>query len=209
MSVHPRPTELHGSPRLSWVGVSAAFGGFLAGVGCCFALGISIAPAFASPKISATTAPATPPKPANRNLAALTQPLWIDLTPAQQQALAPLAGVWNTFSTAEKRSWIKSSANFSQLPADKQAQIQTRMREWAALSPEQRLRARANLNLALRAPAGQRLAEFEQYRGMTPEQRKVLRTHGKTSNTATVYDGRRTGLAAQAASPITPPTTSR
>jgi Protein of unknown function (DUF3106) len=76
------------------------------------------------------------------------------------------------------------------------------MRAWADLTPEQRVRARANYNLASKAPQDQRIAEFQQYRGMTPEQRKILRSAGKTSNTAALYSGTRSGLAAEAAQPI-------
>src|SRR4051812_23215543 len=44
---------------------------------------------------SKSTAP--PPKPAVKRQ---TKPLWTELTPAQQQALAPLAGTWDTVSEA-------------------------------------------------------------------------------------------------------------
>lgn len=137
-----------------------------------------------------------------RNLAALTQPLWIDLTPTQQQALAPFARKWNTFSTAEKRSWIKASERFASLSGEQRARLQSRMKEWAELSPEQRNRARANFNLAANAPKDRRVAEYNQYKEMTPEQRQVLQTAGRTSNTAAGYAGTRTGLAVEAAQPF-------
>jgi hypothetical protein len=137
-----------------------------------------------------------------RNLAALTQPLWVDLSPVEQQALAPFAPKWNTFPTAEKRAWLKVVERIGSMTADQRQKLNTRMQQWAELTPEQRVRARANFNLASKAPAEQRKAEFEQYRAMTPEQRKVLRAAGSTSNTAALYDGARTGLASQAAQPI-------
>jgi hypothetical protein len=139
-----------------------------------------------------------------RNLAALVQPLWVDLTPTQQQALEPFAAKWNTFAKAEKLSWVKLAERFGSMNPDQRATLQKRMRAWAELTPEQRVRARANYNLASKVPQDQRIAEFEQYRGMTPEQRKILRLAGKTSNTAALYSGTRSGLAAEAAQPLVP-----
>jgi Protein of unknown function (DUF3106) len=137
-----------------------------------------------------------------RNLAALVQPLWVDLSPAQQQALAPFSARWNTFPREEKLSWVKLANRFGSMNPEQTAKLQTRMRGWADLSPEQRVRARANYNLASKVPQDQRVAEFEQYRGMTPEQRKILRSAGKTSNTAALYSGTRSGLATEAAQPL-------
>lgn len=76
------------------------------------------------------------------------------------------------------------------------------MVEWSNLTPEQRLRVRSNFGIAKKAPQEQRVAEFQQYRAMTPEQRRVLRSAGTTSNTAALYAGARTGLAPEAAQPI-------
>jgi hypothetical protein len=142
--------------------------------------------------------------PDSRNLASLVQPLWVDLSPAQQQALAPFAAKWNTFPTNEKRSWVRLADRFSSMPSEQKVRLQARMKDWAEMTPEQRNRARANYNLAAKAPSAQRQAEFEQYRGMTPEQRKVLRSAGKTSNTAALYEGSRSGLAPEASQPLTP-----
>jgi hypothetical protein len=154
-----------------------------------------------APALSKIPEPKTTSTP-TRNLAALVQPLWVDLTPAQQKALAPFAPKWNTFPTQEKRSWVKLADRFGSMTPEQIAKLQARMKIWAELSPEQRLRARANYNLASKLPQDQRIAEFEQYRGMTPEQRKILRSAGKTSNTAALYSGTRSGLAAEAAQPI-------
>jgi Protein of unknown function (DUF3106) len=142
------------------------------------------------------------PVAAPRNLAALVQPLWVDLTPAQQQALAPFSAKWNTFPREEKLSWVKLASRFGSMNPEQITKLQTRMRAWVELTPEQRVRARANYNLASKLPQDQRVAEFEQYRGMTPEQRRILRSAGKTSNTAALYSGSRSGLAAEAAQPL-------
>ena len=89
----------------------------------------------ASERVCAQTAPAvitktTPSLPG--------RPLWMDLTESQQQALAPLSQLWPTMTEPHKRKWLAISQNFGQLSADEQTTVQGRMREWAALSPQQR-----------------------------------------------------------------------
>lgn len=137
-----------------------------------------------------------------RSLLPLVQPLWSELTQSQANTLAPMADKWNSFTLADKRSWIKLANGFAKLPAAQQQKATARMVEWAQLTPEQRLRARANFGIAKKVPQEQRVAEFQQYRSMTPEQRRVLRSAGTTSNTAALYAGTRTGLAPEAAQPI-------
>ncbi|MEO6269722.1 MAG: hypothetical protein ABIP08_05410, partial [Lautropia sp.] len=46
----------------------------------------------------------TTPEPVRPSLATLIEPLWIDLTDTQQNALEPFAPEWNTWPTAEKKS---------------------------------------------------------------------------------------------------------
>jgi Protein of unknown function (DUF3106) len=166
------------------------------------ALALAVSIAFSSNVTSAQAQQPVADDSQARNLAALTQPLWVDLSPAQQQALEPFAQKWNTFPTTEKKAWMKVVERIGAMTADQRQKLNTRMRQWAELTPEQRVRARANFNLASKAPAEQRNAEFAQYRSMTPEQRKILRAAGSTSNTAALYAGARTGLAPQAAQPI-------
>src|SRR4051794_7974760 len=71
-----------------------------------------------------------------------TRPAWSELTAAQQQALKPLSGQWNTLSEAQKRKWIAMSRDFRTLPPEGQAKLHSRMNEWVSLSPQQRTQAR-------------------------------------------------------------------
>jgi hypothetical protein len=154
---------------------------------------------------STPTAPsASPSANTSRNLVALVQPLWVDLTPAQQQVLQPFAAQWNTYPQNEKRSWVKLADRFKAMPPDQQSKLQMRMRDWAALTPDQRSRARSNFGIAKKAPQEKRVAEFEQYKELTPDQRRVLRAAGSTSNTAVAKAGTRGGLAPEAAQPLAP-----
>ncbi len=161
------------------------------------ALSIS-ASAWAQAPIEARTSP----EPARASLATLIEPLWIDLTEEQQNALKPFAPEWNTWPTAEKKSWV---ALADKLPAMSEAQrekAQRRILEWANLSPEQRRLARANYRLAKERPAKERVEEWRNYQSMTQEQREVLRRAGSTSNTAAGHAGAATGLAKEASQPL-------
>ena len=80
-------------------------------------------------------------------------PAWSDLSTPQQQALKPLSKLWPTMTAAHKRKWLAVSQNFVQLSDQEQITIQSRMQEWAALSPQQRSAARLNYAGAQQLPS--------------------------------------------------------
>ncbi|WP_310627164.1 DUF3106 domain-containing protein [Limnohabitans sp.] len=102
------------------------------------------------------------------------RPLWMDLTENQQQALSPLAQLWPTMNEPHKRKWLAVSQNFSQLSADEQNTLQSRMREWAALSPQQRSAARLNFAGAQQLPQEDKKAKWEAYQALSPEAKQKL-----------------------------------
>ncbi len=102
------------------------------------------------------------------------RPLWMDLTDTQQQALSPLAQLWPTMNEPHKRKWLAVSQNFSQLSADEQNTLQSRMREWAALSPQQRSAARLNFAGAQQLPQEDKKAKWEAYQALSPEAKQKL-----------------------------------
>lgn len=152
----------------------------------------------AAPPLSAADAGGAP----RASLLPLVQPLWSDLSAGQQAVLEPFRAQWNGWSAAEKRSWVKLADQVPKMSEQARARADERIREWATLTPEQRRLARQNYRLAKRLPPDERQAQWERYREMTPEQRSVLRTSGSTSNTAARHAGARTGLAKQAAQPL-------
>ena len=158
-----------------------------------------------SPPVPQPPAPVTSrtvPPPQRPSLVALLEPLWVDLTPAQQAALAAFAPEWNTWPTAEKKSWVALADKLPALSPERRAKAQRRILEWANLSPEQRRVARANYRLAKERPPRQRVEEWQSYQSMTQEQREILRRAGSTSNTAAGHAGAATGLAKEAAQPL-------
>lgn len=136
------------------------------------------------------------------SLLPLVQPLWSELSTAQRDVLSPFEAQWNSWSSQEKHNWISLADKVPGMAPAAQARARKRISEWAALTPDQRRIARQNYRLARRLPPEQRQAQWERYREMTPEQQSVLRISGTTSNTAARHAGARTGLAKQAAQPL-------
>ena len=102
------------------------------------------------------------------------RPLWMDLSDSQQQALAPLAQLWPTMSEPHKRKWLAISQNFGQLSPDEQTTVQGRMREWAAMSPQQRTAARLNYADAKQLLQEDKKAKWEAYQALPPETKQKL-----------------------------------
>ena len=103
-----------------------------------------------------------------------TRPSWAALTGPQQQALAPLAGTWNTISEAQKRKWLALSQNYPKLPAAEQAVMHSRMTEWVALSPQQRTQARLNFAETKKLAPDDKKAKWEAYQALPPEEKRKL-----------------------------------
>jgi Protein of unknown function (DUF3106) len=132
------------------------------------------------PSVS-TQAPIRPAQvrtaPATR---AESKPTWAELTPAQQQALAPLTGTWRVLGEAHKRKWLALSQNFATMPPAEQARLHSRMTEWAALSPQQRTLARLNFAEAQKvAPTDKRA-----YQALSPDEKRKLAAGAAASKPA-------------------------
>jgi hypothetical protein len=125
------------------------------------------------------TAPATRPE---------SSPSWAELSPQQQQSLAPLAGTWRVLSEAHKRKWLALSQNYPTMPPGEQARLHSRMAEWAALSPQQRTQARLNFAESQKLATGDKRAKWEAYQNLSPEEKRKL------------------AAGAAAAKPVAPPT---
>jgi hypothetical protein len=104
----------------------------------------------------------------------LTKPLWRELKPAEQQALTPLAGTWDTISDAQKRKWLALSKNFPKMSGDEQTKLHSRMSEWVALSPQQRAQARLNFGETQQLSPDDKKAKWEAYQALPPEEKRKL-----------------------------------
>lgn len=101
-------------------------------------------------------------------------PAWSELSTPQQQALKPLAKLWPTMTAAHKRKWLAVSQNFVQLSDQEQITIQSRMQEWAALSPQQRSAARLNFAGVQQLSNEDKRAKWEAYQALSPEEKQKL-----------------------------------
>lgn len=147
-----------------------------------------VQPERANAAAAAPAAPAAGTAPASRagapkgsasgsksnNAKRTTKPLWSELTPLQQQALAPLAGKWDTVSQAQKRKWLALSQNYPGMSGAEQAKLHSRMSEWAALTPQQRTEARFNFGETKQLSADDKKAKWEAYQALPAEEKRKL-----------------------------------
>ncbi len=99
---------------------------------------------------------------------------WASLSPAQQQALAPLQREWNSIDALRKTKWIEVADRLPALSPEERSRIQTRMAEWARLSPAERGQARLNFKAAQTLPAEDRKARWEAYQALSAEEQRQL-----------------------------------
>ncbi len=118
--------------------------------------------------------PARPASASSRASKSPTSPLWSELTPPQQQALAPLSAAWPSISEAQKRKWLVISQSYGRLPAPEQAKLHSRMSEWVALSPQQRAQARLSFAESKQLSPDDKKAKWEEYQALPPEQKRKL-----------------------------------
>lgn len=116
---------------------------------------------------------ATSASPVAKNNAA-SKPYWHELTPAQKQALSPLTQLWPSMTEGHKRKWLALSQNFAQLSDADKNTLQGRMREWAALSSQQRAQARLNFADAKQLPQDERRSKWEAYQALSAEEKQKL-----------------------------------
>lgn len=116
-----------------------------------------------APTRNAVVAPNSPSKPA-----------WKDLTPAQQQALQPLASHWDRLGEVRKRKWLVISKNFQTLPAEEQAKMHRRMSRWATLTQQERIEARQNFKEIKVLTPEQKAVQWEAYQALSAEEKRKL-----------------------------------
>jgi hypothetical protein len=129
------------------------------------------------PPITTTTINKSAPSaklPSKTAAAKPVKPLWSDLTPAQQQALAPLSSDWDKIDTLRKEKWLEIAKKFPGLKPEEQQRVQERMREWAKLTPAQRRAARESYARTKKLNADQKSEKWQQYQNLPDEEKKRL-----------------------------------
>lgn len=101
-------------------------------------------------------------------------PKWSSVLPAHRAALKPLEHDWSTFGADQKQKWIELAAQFPSLSADERQRIQTRMTEWAKLTPQQRGATRFQFKQAKELAPTNRQARWDAYQALPEDQKKEL-----------------------------------
>jgi hypothetical protein len=99
---------------------------------------------------------------------------WNELSPARQQALAPLQADWKTMEPDRQKKWLVIADKFAGMDAGQQARAQGRMREWVALRPEQRRLARESFLQAKKLDPAQKNAKWERYQQLPDAEKQKL-----------------------------------
>ena len=86
----------------------------------------------------ALSLPAQAQVPATAVIGTPPQPGWSQLTAPQKAVLAPLARDWDGLDNIQRRKWLGIVERYPGMKPEEQQRMQERMREWAALTPEQR-----------------------------------------------------------------------
>ena len=124
--------------------------------------------------------PSVPPVAPPPKAVASASSGWNQLTPAQKQALRPLAGTWDSLSEGHRSKWLALSRNYAIMTPAEQSTLHSRMTEWAALSPSQRVQARLNFAETRRISPDEKKAKWEAYQALPPEERSRLAASAPT-----------------------------
>ena len=147
------------------------------------ALIVAIALGLAGAALAQQPAPQAPAKPAASKPAAKAaavkkvRPTWAELTPSQQEVLAPLKSEWDKLDRDRRMKWIGIAKRYPAMQPEQQARVQRRMEAWAKLSSEQRRQARENYKQLAKAkrPANKDLRQaWAEYQALPPQERENL-----------------------------------
>ena len=105
---------------------------------------------------------------------AQSRPNWSELSPSEQQALAPLKPQWQSISAAQKRKWQAMAKNFASLPPEEKNKLHDRVQEWVQLSPQQRAQARLNFGESTQHSGDHKRAKWEAYQSLSAEEKSKL-----------------------------------
>lgn len=106
-------------------------------------------------------------------------PVWASLTVSQQQGLAPLQRDWSSLDSERKQKWLEVARRLPTLPVDERARIQTRMAEWARMTPAERANARLQFQETRQLSPDERQARWQAYQSLPDEERRQLAQRAK------------------------------
>ncbi|MFT3821015.1 MAG: DUF3106 domain-containing protein [Rubrivivax sp.] len=152
--------------------------------------------------LAAQLAPASPKAQAAAPASA-GGPAWNELKPAQQAALAPLKDHWAGIDANRKTKWLAVAQRFGTMTPAERQRTQTRMAEWAALTPGERGRARQNFQELRGLRTDDRRAMWEAYKALPPDKKRELAQRARPATVAPrPADGSASGSAGRRVAPV-------
>lgn len=133
-------------------------------------------------------------------------PAWVDLSPAQQQTLKPLAAEWDALDAPRRAKWLGIAKRYPSMSATEQKRVQERMAEWVNLTPDQRRAAREQYRKIGKLPPAKREVvsqHWEEYQQLPPEVKKTLAAENK-KKADKLEPRKRTSTAQNKKPPVTP-----
>ena len=107
----------------------------------------------------------------------VVRPAWAELTPSQQEILAPLKPEWDRLDRDRRMKWVGIAKRYPTMKPEQQARVQRRMEAWVKLTPEQRRQARENYKNLAKVPPERRgdlRQQWAEYQSLTPQERQGL-----------------------------------
>jgi hypothetical protein len=120
---------------------------------------------------------AKPPAKAAAAKKAAVRPAWAELTPGQQEILAPLKPEWDKLDRDRRLKWVGIAKRYPTMPAEHQQRVQRRMEAWVKLTVEQRRQARENYKRIAKVPPEKRgdlRQQWAEYQALTAQEREGL-----------------------------------
>lgn len=112
-----------------------------------------------------------PPVPAG-----VTVPAWAELTPAQQEKLAPLRERWDQMPASRRvhaLERLERRARWEAMTPEQRERLRQGARNFHDLPPELREKARESFQVVRALPEDQRRAVLARWRALSPEQRRA------------------------------------
>lgn len=102
---------------------------------------------------------------------ALADTEWSELSPKQQELLAPLENEWNSMTDSQRERWLKVGRKYEGEPAERQAIMRERVSTWSGLSPREKAAARENYKALKEKRQGERNSSWNSYQSLDPKKR--------------------------------------
>ena len=103
------------------------------------------------------------------------RPDWSELTPAQQQVLAPLRPELDYIDATRRKKWVEVAGRYPKMKPEEQQRLQKRMSEWVKLTPQERKAARDKYQTLQKLPPKKRqevTTEWQRYQEALAQQQQ-------------------------------------